>query len=285
MPLDPQKLLALHIPDIAQRYTQKDVILYALGIGLGQDPLDTRQLAFVTEENLKVLPTFAVTLAFSPFWLRDLDTGVDFLKVVHGEESLALHRPLPVHGYVTGRMRVVDVVDKGAGKGALLICERVLVDESTGEKFATLTETVFCRGDGGFGSAKRETRPPHPVPDRAPDAVCDLPTRPETALLYRLCGDPNPLHADPDVARAAGFERPILHGLATFGVAGHALLRTMCDYQSDRLAAMAGRFTAPVYPGETIRTEMWRDGDIVSFRVRVVERDVVAIDNGCAEVR
>jgi len=285
MPLDPQKLLALHIPDIAQRYTQKDVILYALGVGLGQDPLDKRQLAFVTEERLQVLPTFAVTLAFSPFWLRDLETGVDFLKVVHGEESLVLHRPLPPHGYVTGRMRILDVVDKGAGKGAVLVCERVIVDESTGEKFATLTETVFCRGDGGFGGARREPKPPHPIPQRAPDLVCDLPTRPETALLYRLSGDTNPLHVDPDVARAAGFERPILHGLATFGVAGHALLRTICDYQAERLTAMAGRFSAPVYPGETIRTQMWRDGDVVSFQARAVERDVVAIDHGRAEVR
>jgi acyl dehydratase len=285
MPLDPQKLLSLHIPDIAQRYTQKDVILYALGVGLGQDPLDKRQLAFVAGERPKVLPTFAVTLAFSPFWLRDLDTGIDFVKVVHGEESLVLHRPLPPHGYVTGRMRVLDVMDKGAGKGALLICERVLVDEGTGEKFATLTETVFCRGDGGFGGAKRETKPPHPIPERPPDAVCDLPTRPETALLYRLSGDPNPLHCDPDVARAAGFERPILHGLATFGVAGHALLRTMCDYAPERLIAMSGRFSAPVYPGETIRTQMWRDADVVSFQARVAGRDVVAIDHGRAEVR
>lgn len=285
MPLDPQKLLSLHIPDIAQRYIQKDVILYALGIGLGQDPFDKKQLAFVTEKNLKVLPTFAVTLAFSSFWLRDLDTGVDFLKVVHGEESLVLHRPLPAHGYVTGRMRILDVVDKGADKGAVLTCERVLVDEGSGEKFATLTETIFCRGDGGFGGAKREARPPHPIPNRAPDAVWDLPTRPETALLYRLSGDANPLHFDPDIAQAAGFARPILHGLATFGVAGHALLRTMCDYEPERLTAMAGRFSAPVYPGETIRTEMWRDGGLASFRARVVERDVVAIDNGRAEVR
>lgn len=285
MPLDPRKLLSLHIPDVAQRYTQKDVILYALGVGLGQDPLDKRQLAFVTEGNLKVLPTFAVTLAFSPFWLRDLDTGIDFLKVVHGAESLVLHRPLPAHGYVTGHMRVIEVMDKGAEKGAVLVCERVLVDEGTGERFATLTETVFCRGDGGFGGTKRETNPPHPVPDRAPDAVCDLPTRPEAALLYRLSGDPNPLHSDPDMARAAGFERPILHGLATFGVAGHALLRTMCDYVPERLTAMSGRFSAPVYPGETIRTQMWRDADVVSFRARVIERDVVAIDNGRAEVR
>ncbi len=285
MPIDPQKLLALRLPEIAQRYTDRDVILYALGIGLGQDPLDKRQLAFVTEARLKVLPTFAVTLAFSPFWLRDLDTGIDFLKVVHGAESLVLHGPLPAHGHITGRMRIVDVVDKGAGKGAVLTCERVIVDESSGCKLATLTETVFCRGDGGFGGPRRKSPPPHPVPDRAPDTICDLPTRPETALLYRMSGDANPLHSDPDVAKAAGFERPILHGLASFGVAGHALLKTICDYDPGRLIAMAGRFSAPVFPGETIRTEMWREGEVVSFRARVVERGVVAIDNGRAEVR
>lgn len=285
MPLDPQKLQSLHIPDVAQRYTERDVILYALAIGLGQDPLDAHQLPFVTEHHLKVLPTFAVTLAFSPFWLRDLETGVTFAKVLHGAESLVLHRPLPAHGYVTGRMRITDVADKGSGKGAVLICERMILDEGTGEKLATLTETVFCRGDGGFGGKPGKSPPPHPIPARAPDAVCELPTRPETALLYRLLGDRNPLHYDFATARAAGFERPILHGLATFGVAGHALLRAFCNYEPERLYSMSARFTAAVYPGETIRTELWRDGDVVSFRARVTDRDRVVIDHGRAVVR
>lgn len=285
MPLDPKKLQSLHIPDVAQRYTERDVILYALAIGLGQDPLDVRQLAFVTERDLRPFPTFAVTLAFSPFWLRDLDTGVTFDKVLHGAESLVLHRPLPAHGYVTGRMRIIDIADKGAEKGAVLTCERMILDEGTGETLATLTETVFCRGDGGFGGPVGKSVPPHPIPARNPDFTCDLPTRPETALLYRLLGDRNPLHYDPATARAAGFDRPILHGLATFGVVGHALLRIVCDYDSRRLSAMAARFTAAVYPGETIRTELWQDGNIVSFRARVVERDRVVIDHGRAEVR
>jgi acyl dehydratase len=285
MPLDPQKLKSLHIPDVAQRYTERDVILYALAIGLGQDPLDAHQLSFVTEPHLKVLPTFAVTLAFSPFWLRDLETGVTFGKVLHGAESLVLHRPLPVHGYVTGRMRITDVADKGVDKGAVLICEREILDEGTGDKLATLTETIFCRGDGGFGGRTGKSSPPHPIPARDPDAVCDLPTRPETALLYRLLGDRNSLHYDPAAARAVGFERPILHGLATFGVAGHALLRAFCDYEPERLHAMSARFTAPVYPGETVRTELWRDGDVVSFRARVTDRDRIVIDHGRAEVR
>ncbi len=122
------------------------------------------------------------------------------------------------------------------------------------------------------------------MPERAPDLICDLPTRPEAALVYRLSGDPNPLHVDPDVAKAAGFPRPILHGLATFGIAGHALLRSLCDYDPARLTGLAGRFSAPVFPGETIRTEIWRDGAVASFRARVVERDIVAINNGRAEV-
>jgi acyl dehydratase len=126
---------------------------------------------------------------------------------------------------------------------------------------------------------------PHPIPNRAPDAVCDLPTRPETALIHRLSGDLNPLHAEPAYAREAGFDRPILHGLATFGVAAHAILKTMCDYDPARLAAIAGRFSAPVFPGETIRIEMWRDGPVVSFRASVVERGATAMNNGRVELR
>lgn len=283
MPIDPQKLLALKIPDIEHRYTEKDAILYALGAGLGRDPLDPQQLRFVYEKNLQALPTFALVLGYSAFWLRDLDTGIDFVKVVHGEQSLELHRPLDPRGHVIGRSRIVDVVDKGADKGALVVAERIVVDAADGGKIATLVQTIFCRGDGGFGGSKRETKAPHPVPDRPPDAVCDLPTRPETALIYRLSGDTNPLHSDPEIAARAGFDRPILHGLATFAVAGHAILKTMCNYDPARMRGISGRFSAPVFPGETIRTEMWRDGNVVSYRARVAERDVVAISNGRAE--
>ncbi|MBZ0138759.1 MAG: MaoC family dehydratase N-terminal domain-containing protein [Pseudorhodoplanes sp.] len=284
MAIDPQQLLALKIPDVAQRYAEKDAILYALGVGLGHDPLDGRQLRFVYEKDLQVLPTFAVVLAASPFLLRDPAAGIDFQKVVHGEQGLVLHRPLAPRGHVVGRQRIVDVVDKGAGKGALLYTERVLADADSGETIATLTQTIFCRGDGGFGGEPRATPAPHPLPDRAPDLVCDLATRPETALVYRLSGDLNPLHADPAFARGAGFERPILHGLATFGVCGHAILRALCGYEPMRLRAIAGRFSAPVFSGETIRTEIWRVGGSVSFRARVVGRDIVALNNGRAEV-
>jgi acyl dehydratase len=186
---------------------------------------------------------------------------------------------------VRGRTRVVEVVDKGTGKGAIVYSERTIDDKATGERIATIVQTTFCRADGGFGGPPREQRPVHPIPERAPDLVCDLPTRPEMALIYRLSGDVNPLHADPEFAKAAGFPRPILHGLATFGVAGHAILKGFAGYDPAKLAAMKCRFSAPVFPGETIRTEMWRDGGVVSFRGRVVERDVVAINNGRAEVK
>jgi len=284
MALAYEKLLALKIPVAAHSYGPKDCMLYALGLGLGQDPLNEDELAFVYEKNLKVLPSFAVMLGYSPFWLRDSQTGVTWSKVVHGEHGFVLHRQLTGEGAVIGRTRVVDVIDKGEGKGALVLSERRVADDATGEAIATITQTTFCRADGGFGGPPREAPAPHPLPGRAPDLTIDLPTRPEMALIYRLSGDVNPLHADPEFARAAGFARPILHGLATFGVAGHAILKSLCRYDPGRLTAMKCRFSAPVFPGETIRTELWRDGSVVSFRARVVERDVVAINNGLAEL-
>jgi acyl dehydratase len=284
MPIVYEKLLALKIPDVEQSYGPKDCMLYALGVGLGLDPTDEQELAFVYEKNLKVLPTMAVVIGHPGFWAKELDTGIDWVKLVAGEQSLELHRPLKPSGTVRSRTRVVEVVDKGAGKGALVYSERTIDDQASGERIATLVQTTFCRGDGGFGGPPRETPPVHPIPERAPDLICDLPTRPEMALIYRLSADPNPLHADPGVAKAAGFPRPILHGLATFGVAAHAILKTLCGYDPARLTAIAGRFSAPVFPGETIRTELWRDGEVVSFRARVVERDVVALNSGRAVV-
>jgi acyl dehydratase len=279
-----EKLLALKVPDIEHTYTGRDSILYALGLGFGQDPMNQDELAFVYEKNLKALPTFALVLGYSPYWLRNPQSGVNWTKVVHGEQGLVLHRPVMTEGQVIGATRIIDVIDKGEGKGALVMSERKVTDKASGELIATLSQTTFCRGDGGFGGAPREAPAPHPIPDRAPDLSCDLPTRPEMALIYRLSGDVNPLHAEPDFAAAAGFPRPILHGLATFGVAGHAILKTACGYDPAKLTAMKGRFSAPVYPGETIRTQIWRDGAVISFRSTVVERNVVAINNGRAEV-
>jgi acyl dehydratase len=279
-----EKLLALKIPEVEHSFGPKDCILYALGLGLGQDPMNADELAFVYEKNLKALPTFALVQGYSPYWLRNPDSGVNWTKVVHGEQGLTLHKPVLSEGTVIGHTRIVDVIDKGEGKGALVYSERRVIDKASGALLATLKQTTFCRADGGFGGPPREAPAPHPIPERAPDITCDLPTRPEMALIYRLSGDVNPLHAEPEFAKAAGFPRPILHGLATFGVAGHALLKSLCGYDPARLTAMTGRFSAPVYPGETIRTEIWRDGKVASFRARVLERDVLAVNNGRAEI-
>ncbi|MGH6664116.1 MAG: MaoC/PaaZ C-terminal domain-containing protein [Pseudolabrys sp.] len=285
MPLNAEKLLALKIPDVEQSYGPKDCMLYALGLGLGQDPLNAAELAFVYEKNLKVLPTYALVQGYSAYWLRQPDLGITWSHVVHGEQGLVLHEPVAPHGHVIGRTRIVDITDKGEGKGALVYSERAIIDKASGRLLATLAQTTFCRVDGGFGGPKREGPPPHALPKRAPDIVCDLLTRPEMALIYRLSGDVNPLHADPDFAKSAGFPRPILHGLATFGVTGRALLKAICGYDPAKLTAMSGRFSAPVFPGETIRTEFWCDAGVVGFRARVVERDAIVIDNGRAEVK
>jgi acyl dehydratase len=279
-----EKLLNLAIPTVEQTYTAKDAMLYALGVGLGFDPTDRNQLDFVYEKNLKVLPTFAVVLAYPGLWMRDLDTGIDAIKVVHGEQGLALHKPLSPAGAVVGKSRVAGVVDKGEGRGALVMVERKIYAKGSGELIATVAQTAFCRGDGGFGGPSGPTPKPHELPARAPDLVCDLPTSPQAALIYRLSADINPLHVDPDVAKAAGFPKPILHGLATYGVAGHALLKAACGYDPARLKSLNARFTAPVYPGETFRTEIWLDGEVASFRTTAIERNVVAISNGRAEL-
>ena len=285
MPLDRDKLLALKIPVVEHSYGPKDCMLYALGLGLGQDPLNADELAFVYERNLKVLPTYPLVQSYSAYWLRQPELGITWTHVVHGEQGLVLHEPVAPQGTVIGRTRILDVVDKGEGKGALVYSERAISDKTSGRPLATLTQTTFCRADGGFGGVKRDMPRPHALPARTPDGVCDLPTRPEMALIYRLSGDVNALHVDPEFAKAAGFPRPILHGLATFGVAGHALLKAVCGYDPARLTAMSGRFSAPVFPGETIRTEFWREAGVVRFRARVVERDAVVIDNGRAEVK
>jgi acyl dehydratase len=286
MSLNLDKLLSIKIPAVEQSYGPKDCILYALGLGFGQNPTDESELQFVYEKNLKALPTWPLKQGYAPYWLRDGDFGLTFSHAVHGEQGIVLHAPVMTEGQVIGQERVVDVVDKGEGRGALIYSERAITDKASGRLLATLTQTTFCRADGGFGGQRerKDAKARHAIPERAPDIVCDLPTRPEMALVYRLSGDINPLHADPLVAKSAGFPRPILHGLATMGVAGHALLKTVCGYDPARLTAMSVRFSAPVFPGETIRTEIWHDGGVISFRAHVMERNVVAIENGRAEI-
>ena len=285
MPIDYDKIKNWPFPDIEQTYTEKDSMLYALGVGYGHDPLDEQQLQFVYEQGLKAVPTMPVVLANPGFWVKDPATGIDWVKIVHGEQALRIHQTIPATGTVIGRMRVKAIVDKGKDKGALLIQERSIIDKASGALLATLEHITFCRGDGGFGKGDAAPPPPPAVPEGKPDAACDLPTLSQSALIYRLCADRNPLHADPAVAKAAGFPRPILHGLCSYGVAGHAILKTYCGYDPARLTGLALRFSAPVFPGETIRTEMWNRGETILFRSRVLERDVVVLNNGVATIK
>jgi acyl dehydratase len=282
--IDYDKLMAWPVPEVRQQYSARDTMLYALSVGCGADPVDLRQLRYVYERDLQALPTYPVVLGYPGFWLNDEATGVDWVRVVHGEQGLRLHRPIPVVGEVIGRTRVTEIVDKGPGKGALIYQEREVIDAESGALLATLTSTTFCRGDGGFGGPKGLVRPAREMPQRTPDIVCELKTICQAALLYRLNGDYNPLHVDPAVAVAAGYPRPILHGLCTFGVTGHAVLRAVCDYDASRLASIEARFSSPVLPGETIRTEIWVDGHTVAFRAKAVERDALVINNGWVEL-
>jgi acyl dehydratase len=284
VPLNYENVLNCRIPGVEQRLTTRDTILYALGVGLGADPCDRDQLRFVYEENLQALPTLAIILGYPGPWHAHPDTGITRSHTVHGEQGFTIHRPLPVEGTITGQTRVTGVIDKGKDRGALVMTTTEARDTATGDLICALTATTFCRADGGFGGPAGPVKEPHPIPDTAPHQVCDLPTLPQAALIYRLSGDYNPLHADPAYAAKAGFKMPILHGRCTFSVVGHALLKTCCGYDPARFKSMEGRFSAPVYPGETIRTEMWRDRNIVTFRSTVPARGVTVLNNGRAEI-
>ncbi len=274
--------MAAELPVTEQSYGDREVMLYALGIGLGNDPLDRNALRYTTEKDLKTIPTMATVLGWATGYLAAM--GVDHRMVVHGEQRLELHKTLPVEATIVSRRRVREAYDKGAGKGAVILVEQTVLDKASEETYATLLSTVFARGDGGFGGPSGSPPPLPETPDGPPDAVCDLPTSEQSALVYRLSGDRNPLHCDPEFAQAAGFPKPILHGLCTYGNAAHALIKTLLDYDADRLKSFNVRFTSPVYPGETIRTEMWqRDGQVL-FRSKVVERDVVVLARCVADI-
>lgn len=262
-------------------YSKKDTILYALGLGLGASEAD---LQFVYEQGLKVLPTFGGVLGYPGFWIKDHpEFGIDWRKVLNGEQSLRLHRPLPVEGKVIGEMRVADVVDKGEGKDCLVYTVREVRDEK-GDLLCEVLNTVVLRGHGGVGSqgASNTSRPSAPIlPQGGVDHVVDFDILPQAALIYRLSGDYNPLHADPEVARQVGFPRSILHGAATWGIAGHVLLHCLCEGNAERVRSFGARFTSPVFPGETLRTEIWNSepGRAV-FRCSVPARDKNVLDFG-----
>ncbi|WP_158970779.1 MaoC family dehydratase [Chachezhania sediminis] len=286
MAIDYERLKTRAFEEIEQTYTTRDTILYALGIGVGADPLNEDHVRFTFEEadGFAPLPTMHVVMAGPGFWVREPDSGVTWEQVLHGEQRLTIHNPLPPEGTLIGKTWIKDIVDKGPGKGALIYVARDVHDKATGTHISTSISTTFARADGGFGGPDGPTLPVHTLPDRAPDIVDEVPTLPQAALIYRLSGDSNPLHASPAVARGAGFHAPILHGLCSYGVAGWSVLRTCCGGDPTGLKQFDLRFSSPVFPGETLQTQIWVDGEIVSFRTTAVERQKVVLNNGYAKV-
>jgi acyl dehydratase len=281
MPADLSSLMAFRQTGVRADWAPSDASLYALSVGAGRDPLDRVDLGLVLEtRGPAVLPTMAAVIVRPVTRLLGLDTT----GVLHLEQRLALLRPIPPQGVVVSDARVVAVVDKGPGRGAIVTVEFVARLEDAGEPLFVMTQTVLARGDGGCGGSFGPVAARHPIPDRAPDLTHQAQTRPDQALLYRLNGDLNPLHADPDAAQAAGFAVPILHGLCTWGFACHAIVTAVSGHDPARIAAFDARFTAPVYPGDTIVTDIWVDGSTVSFRARAPGRDVVVLDNGRCQI-
>lgn len=259
------------------RYTQRDACLYALSIGIGRDPLDEKALDYVLEtRGPKIVPTMASVIVKS----ISRELGLHMPKVLHGEQRLRVLRPLPLAAELETESAVTGILDKGPDKGAIVSFDTVARIPGEQEPLFILGHTIFARADGGCGGPSGPSPARHVIPTREADLQRRLATRPDQALLYRLNGDLNPLHAEPEAARRGGFPAPILHGLCTYGIACHAVLAEVCHYDNARMVEFDARFTAPVFPGEEILTEMWVDGDTVSFRSSVLQRNVVTLDGG-----
>jgi len=284
MAIDYDKMMQTKATGLEASYGDREVMLYALGVGFQRDPMNEAELPFTYENDLQVVPTFATVIPSGR--TRDggsggnMMAGINYLMVVHGEQRLQIHKPLPPAADIVSDSRILGIWDKGKDKGAIIVTERVISEKASGDKLATLVGTIFARGDGGFGGPKDGAPEPHAIPTRAPDLVHECDTRPDQAFLYALSGDRNPLHRDPKIAKMAGFPRPILHGLCSYGTACRAVISTLAKYDPKKITSFDVRFSAPVFPGETIVTEMWVDGTTVSFRCKLKEREVVVINNG-----
>lgn len=274
-----EALIAKNFGSTPQTYTAKDTMLYALGVGAGADPMDSVDLRFVTQNGLVALPTMTCPLASPGFWMTDPAIGIDHVRFLHGEQYIELFKPLPPAGTVVPEYRVTGVKDRGADKGATMAFEKLLRD-ADGTPLATVRSVYVMRGDGGCGDYGETPASPLPLPDRAADRTITVPTLARQALLYRLNGDYNPLHSDPDVARKAGFDRPIMHGLGSMGIVCHALVCAYCDGDPTRVTAISLRFASPFFPGETIALQCFEEPDSVRFRAKAVERDKVVLDLG-----
>jgi len=257
-------------------------VLYNLGVGYGRSG-DPGELPFVFGQNVLASPSIASIFGLSQRTI--VDSALNFSMLVHGAQRIVLHRPAPAQVDYVADERVVDVIDKGAGRGVLLLVEKRIRDKVTGEALCTLLSTVFARGDGGFGGPARSSPAPHRAPDRVADLIINVDVRPEQNFLYALSGDRNPLHGDPSAARLAGFPRPIVHGLCTYGMACQALVERLCSWRADLIEEFEARFAAPVFPGESLRMDVWRDRDVVSFELRAIARDIVVLSNGRCKLR
>jgi acyl dehydratase len=264
MTIDP-RIVGHEYPPVSRDYDERDVILYALGVGAGPD-----ELGLVYEPQLRALPTFPVVPPFEAVMTMEQALAIDQATVLHGEQRLRLHRPVPARGHIDVRTYVERVWDKGAGAVVDTTAE-ISID---GDPVATTTYATFVRGGGGFGGERGSGLKP-PALDRPPDAVLTDATLPTQALLYRLCGDTNPLHADPAFAQRAGFDRPILHGLCTYGFATRMAMKAV----DGEITGVDARFTGIVFPGDELALELWRTGEQTWYgRVSVPRRDAVVVD-------
>lgn len=285
MPINFETLKQWPIPDKVNAYDSRDCILYALSLGFGMDPMCAKELPFVYENELRVVPSFFTAIGAPGAWATDPGTGIDWMQILHGEHRMKLHGVLTAQGVLRSHTRVARIIDKGPGRGALVVTERKVTDETTGELLATIEHTSFCRADGGIGRSDESLPPLTATPETPPDLSVSLPTVSQSALLYRLNGDLNPIHVDPVAARTAGFDRPILHGLCTYGMACRAILRACCDNDPARLASFSLRFSAPFFPGDTLRVDIWREGNQVRFQGVSQATQTRVLSHGNAELR
>lgn len=285
MPIDYPAILELKETGKTYSYSDLDTILYALGVGMGTDPMNEAELPFVYERDLRAVPTQATVVAWGA-GVPTTELGVNYKLVLHGEEKSVFHRPLPPKANLIADSGVVEVYDKGEGKGAIVVRETVLRDAEDGEPIVTLLRTIVARGDGGSGGSTEPTPQPHATPERVPDKIIEYQTAGNQAAIYRLSGDRNPLHIDPERGKAAGFPGPILHGLCTYGFTCRAVLENFCEFDPDRIASHQARFSAPVFPGDRLRIKLWKDDEYsVSFEADVPERNVTVIKNGLTKLR
>lgn len=286
-----RRVLDFAIPDAEQTLGPRECMLYALSIGFGADPTDPAQLRYASELGSAVAPSIVLTAAAPGFWFNTPELGLDWARLLNVEQSVILWKPLPVPPVrLRSRSRIVSVADKGPGRGALLAWQRdLLLAGEREERLATVSSVVLLRGDGHerrvLKAQSHDRVVADRLPERAPDRTFDLVTSPNSGLLYRLNGPLNPLHADPEVARRNGFPRPLLPGTATLGWTCRALLEHACDFDPTKLRAFGAKLTAPAFPGDTLRFELWFDDDGAAFRVNVPERSSVVLDLGRAEFR